>query len=592
MMLLILLLLVLTAALSAHLLLYPWWMARRAKRPRPQGHSDGSQSSVMIVVPCYNEPQLLSCKLDNLLGLEDAAKRLTVRVVIDGGSADCLEVGRGFRQRYRQAGIRLQLFYHRRNRGKCFRLNQHLRRVPSSCHWLLLSDCSALLSANAIQELDNAFYQPDVGAVTGRYQHQGDPRLERHWRQLHQLRQGEDLAGAVMGGAGAAIALRPQLFRGLPDDCINDDFELMMMVLRQGWQSRYLPGLLATDVAAAASEQLFSQRRRIAAGNVQQLPSLWQAMRQQTAATRLLAALGKGTRALLPLLLVLWALTATVLLLNSIGLAAIPILLVGGLLLVAPHLGWQVTGAQWSLALQGALIGCLYGVVGRAVPWHRVTPCTVSPQTLANGYQPSPVRLSKRLLDLVAAAVGLLLLLPLLPLIALAIKLDSNGPIFYRQLRIGARHQSHTELIYITKFRTMRIDAEASGARWASSDDPRVTRVGRVLRATRLDELPQLWQVLQGQLSLVGPRPERPQFCGELEQQLPFYLERTFGLRPGLTGLAQIHQAGDTCLADVQNKLQYDHAYAASLAGLKSYWRMELAILWRTVWVVAAAKGH
>lgn len=163
----------------------------------------------------------------------------------------------------------------------------------------------------------------------------------------------------------------------------------------------------------------------------------------------------------------------------------------------------------------------------------------------------------KRVEDLVIGAGLLLFFAPLIPIIAALIKLDTPGPVFYRQERVGR----HGRFFSILKFRSMRCDAEADGRpRWADRNDTRVTAVGRFLRATRLDEVPQLINVLRGDMSLVGPRPERPGFAAELAQQIPFYNER-HRLRPGLTGWAQINYSYGASVADAREKLKYDLYY-------------------------------
>lgn len=162
----------------------------------------------------------------------------------------------------------------------------------------------------------------------------------------------------------------------------------------------------------------------------------------------------------------------------------------------------------------------------------------------------------KRLLDVVAAVFGLALTLPLWLLIAITIRLDSAGPVFFRQRRVGR----HGRMFTIYKFRTMRLDAEKDGARWADKNDPRVTRIGRFLRLSRLDELPQLWNILRGEMSLVGPRPERPEFVEHLSRAIPHYRQRHL-LKPGLTGWAQIHFRYGATVEDTYRKLCYDLYY-------------------------------
>ena len=163
----------------------------------------------------------------------------------------------------------------------------------------------------------------------------------------------------------------------------------------------------------------------------------------------------------------------------------------------------------------------------------------------------------KRLSDIVFALVGLVLASPLMLMVWIALRFDSPGPATYNQRRVG----KDGVLFTIHKFRSMRVDAEAtSGAVWATENDPRVTRLGRFLRRTRLDELPQLWNVLRGDMSFVGPRPERPEFIAELARTIPFYEQRHV-VRPGLTGWAQVRHRYGASIGDSQEKLQYELFY-------------------------------
>ena len=177
--------------------------------------------------------------------------------------------------------------------------------------------------------------------------------------------------------------------------------------------------------------------------------------------------------------------------------------------------------------------------------------------------------------------------------IAIAIKLDSRGALLYRQIRVGYAGTRETRLFWLAKFRTMRSDAEAkTGAVWATAGDPRITRVGRFLRKTRLDELPQFLNVLRGDMSIVGPRPERPQFFQKLESKIPFYAERTFGLKPGITGLAQVSQGYDSSIEDVRSKTLFDHAYAMRIASPFEWLKTDIEIIMRTFAVVILGKGQ
>ena len=163
---------------------------------------------------------------------------------------------------------------------------------------------------------------------------------------------------------------------------------------------------------------------------------------------------------------------------------------------------------------------------------------------------------AKRLFDIAVSLTLLCLTAPVIALFAALVKLDSRGPAFYRQIRVGLYGQ-HFEVI---KLRTMRTDAEANGAQWAVENDPRITRLGNFLRKVRIDELPQTWSVLKGEMSFVGPRPERPNFVADLEEQLKYYAERHM-VKPGITGWAQVNYPYGASIEDSRHKLEYDLYY-------------------------------
>lgn len=187
----------------------------------------------------------------------------------------------------------------------------------------------------------------------------------------------------------------------------------------------------------------------------------------------------------------------------------------------------------------------------------------------------------KRAIDLAVAGACLLVLSPVFLLIGLLVKLDSPGPAFYRQIRVGLGGQPYM----IWKFRSMRHDAEKSGPRWAQANDPRVSRVGKWLRKTRLDELPQFINILRGEMSLVGPRPERPNFVQELRTQIPYYDIR-HTVRPGMTGWAQTRFQYGASVEDAHVKLQYDLYYVKNMT-----LAMDFRILIETVRVVLLGEG-
>jgi lipopolysaccharide/colanic/teichoic acid biosynthesis glycosyltransferase len=234
------------------------------------------------------------------------------------------------------------------------------------------------------------------------------------------------------------------------------------------------------------------------------------------------------------------------------------------------------------------------------------------------------VRLLKRLIDVAGSVAGLAVTLPLYVPIAAAIRAESRGPIFYIQRRAGRfiDHQGggRWDEFDMLKFRSMTVDAErTTGAVVSTPGDPRITQVGRFLRATRLDELPQFWNVLRGDMSLVGPRPERPELLRNLAMAIPFFEERTRGLKPGLTGLAQVSlgytgaadegsplaklrdtltnpfhipEAEGALADDMRSKLMFDLGYAAALEDFWSYVRLESWIILKTPLVMLLSRGR
>lgn len=239
------------------------------------------------------------------------------------------------------------------------------------------------------------------------------------------------------------------------------------------------------------------------------------------------------------------------------------------------------------------------------------------------------VRITKRAIDLVGAAAGLVVTGPFLPLIAAAIYIDSPGPILFRQKRagklLGASTQNGVRRIqfaefHMHKFRTMKPDAEKyTGPVLAEKDDPRITRIGRFLRKTRLDELPQLFDVLRGSMSLVGPRPERPELLNQLAFAIPLFEERMRDVKPGITGLAQISlgytgsvnqnteiaalvgtlqnpfqlpEAAGAVADDMRIKLLYDLAYLTALEKFSAFLAMETRIIVRTPLVMLRGVGQ
>jgi exopolysaccharide biosynthesis polyprenyl glycosylphosphotransferase len=201
---------------------------------------------------------------------------------------------------------------------------------------------------------------------------------------------------------------------------------------------------------------------------------------------------------------------------------------------------------------------------------------------LLQDHMPSWEAQIKRLMDIVVSAAVLVLGAPAWLMVVAAIKLNSPGPVIYKQVRVGRNGKNFT----VYKFRSMYQDAEhRSGPTWASKDDPRITRVGKFIRKTRLDEIPQFFNVLKGEMSLVGPRPERPFFVEQLKLEIPWYVRR-IKMKPGITGWAQVKHKYDASIEDVKQKVMYDLYYFENMS-----LSLDIKIILQTFWVVLTGKG-
>jgi sugar transferase (PEP-CTERM system associated) len=200
----------------------------------------------------------------------------------------------------------------------------------------------------------------------------------------------------------------------------------------------------------------------------------------------------------------------------------------------------------------------------------------------SEGFRLKPSQqIARRIVSTLTAAVGLLLFLPFFPFVVLMVRLSSPGSIFFKQTRVGLGGRNFS----VYKFRTMRTDAEVAGAKWATKNDPRVTRVGLFMRKIRLDEVPQLWNVLRGDMGFVGPRPERPEFVPWLSEQIPYFNMRHM-IRPGLTGWAQVRYGYGATLAEAREKLEFDLYYIKHMTlGL------DLLIMFETVKTIIRRQG-
>jgi lipopolysaccharide/colanic/teichoic acid biosynthesis glycosyltransferase len=229
---------------------------------------------------------------------------------------------------------------------------------------------------------------------------------------------------------------------------------------------------------------------------------------------------------------------------------------------------------------------CLGGIGGYmsgqySTHWRRVNDIEMDVQK-----QFDAVKFVKRTIDVVGSLFLLILLCPVMAVSAVIIKATSQGPIIFKQLRVGEYDEDFVSLFYVFKFRSMICNVEKLiGAVWATKNDPRITTFGRFMRKTRIDELPQLLNVLRGDMSLIGPRPERPDFYLRLEQEVPYFCQRTYGLKPGISGLAQVMNGYDEDIEGIRRKIAWDYAYALACLTLELGHRWNGLYLLKPFWL-------
>lgn len=580
---------------------------RKAKKPvLPRHLATADLPSVAIVVPAYNEEAFIRAKIENLAKLDYPANKLTVIIASDGSTDNTV----AFAREALADAPDLPAFVkdHASNRGKIAVLNEVMAGIDADI--VVLSDVSSVVSPDTLQCFAAHFADQSVGVVCGAYQldKPGSEGERFYWDFQTALKRDENTIGAMMGAHGAFYAIRGGLFEPLEADTINDDFMIPMRIVAKGYKTIYDTSLVARELEQTNMGQDFRRRVRISAGAMQQLTRLTELFSLKRPGVAFVFASGKALRALTPFLLAVMMIMSFVLMTMGVQFYAVfflglAVLVVLGLLqikntlsvlpkiahpfayLAAGHMAGLVGGLRFLARMEK-------GRWGRASD-EGLDQFGIDGDALSMGFMTPATRVGKRLFDIIVASVAFVVFAMLFPFIALAVKLDSPGPIFYRQLRVGARTETESKLFLLTKFRTMRQDAEkGTGAVWAKKNDSRITRVGNFLRKSRLDEFPQCLNVLRGDMSIVGPRPERPAFFAKLEREIPYYTERTYGLRPGITGLAQVTTGYDESVEDVREKVLHDHVYATRLHRLVEWFWTDVSICFRTFTVMVLGKGQ
>ncbi len=618
-------------------------MKRRRNPPREPVPVAWSQlPKAAVVVPAHNEEAFIAAKLDNLAALDYPRDRLAITVALDGCTDETEAIAR---HKLAELGDPhwIRLVVNETNIGKLATLNREVEATDAE--FVALSDASAIVDSDALLRAAAHFADPNVGVVAGSYRlREAGVAGEAIFRDSQSgVKADEATLAAPIGASGAFYLFRRLLWTPLPQETINDDFILPMRIVGAGARGVYDPEIIALELEKTAPGQEFWRRVRIGAGNMQQLVKMSELRDVRKGWLAWLFLSGKGLRPLAIYALFFAAIGAGYMAFQGYALfqAGFAAFLVGALVAAAAALvpglatrgpiaalGYLAEGAAasflgatrylfvgrppaWSAAARKSIVPegeVIVWAEGFSIPGETVlqvaNPADVDVAAIHAGYTmsapdgadpsdyiPTSVHISKRFVDVSVSLAGLVVLAVLFPFIAAAIKLTSRGPIFYSQMRVGRARRDRTEIFWVYKFRTMDIDAEARGARLAIKGDSRITLAGRILRPTRLDELPQFVNILRGDMSFIGPRPERPAFNRGFECDVPFFIERTHGLRPGLTGLAQVSQSYEEAAENPAMKVAYDHAYAARLGNWWRWLSTDAAILFRTFLTVVTRKG-
>ena len=576
------------------MLLFP----RVRRQPEPdEATPDSDLPPITVLIPAHNEGEHLQAKLENTLHLDYPADKIHIIVCSDGSTDETEAIA----EQYAGRGVRL--LQNRRRYGKAYTVNRLVKAANTEL--ILATDASAMLARDVVRKLVSELADPAVGVAEARYaimRTSGDGQTEAgYWNLEARIRRAESDRHMLLGASGAGYLARRELMPTLPEDTINDDYVVPLTVRGAGLGVRYVHDAVASDNATEMARTLYYRWVRIAYGNYQML---WRHK-------RLFSPL--SPRVAFPLFRKLLRTTGAPLL---VALAIVVTLAVGvhTVFAVLAALGWSLvalSGLAVGLAHKGRTLprplelirfaslaqsayvhGLARWLMGRREGiWRRPE----APAIDLSGPHPLPLRvmLAKRLIDLSAAIVGLTVFSPIMLVLWALIRLESNGPALYRQERMRADFDGSMVRFDMLKFRSMFTDAEAgTGPVWASKgEDERVTRVGRFIRRFRLDELPQFFNVLRGEMSLVGPRPERPFFVEQLVSEVPFYADRPCVIKPGITGWAQVQVGYDQNIGSVHTKVAHDLAYLAHMYRLSTFLKMEFRVIWRTVFVMMRGTG-
>lgn len=546
--------------------------------------------SFVFVIPMHNEAHFIAKKIANLDALQYPKDNYSVLIIDDGSTDDSLQCAKKAKEMYPQLRISIQSFPS--NRGKVAVINAVIPTLAEDCI-VFLSDVSSTFTDNVLERANRFFNQPRVGVFcpTYRLKRQTLEGEKDYWAYQSAIKRKEALLGSPIGYHGSGYAIKKSAWQTIPNNTINDDFVIPLQVIAKGNLGIYDSQSRALENEITNEHHDWHRRIRIGAGNIQQVRLLWRLLLPRNGWVAWMFFSSKVLRVAMPwLLIVVWlsnaylAKTDNALFLYSWWAQNI----FYGCALVNVFIKTKITEliSYFVIGHCALLLGFFYALQhSKKIQWKR------SNTIRKKRYIHPIVFIGKWLTDKVSGLIGSILFLLLLPIIGLAIKVSSPGPILYRQLRVGITTDKQTKFFFLYKFRSMRPNAKTQKTLWTQANDPRIYALGNFLRKTHLDELPQFLNILKGDMSLIGPRPERPSLFPFITKNIPLYEERLYWVKPGLTGLAQITYRYDETIEDVRKKVAYDNAYATYLTKPLVWFKADLKILIKTVTLVLMGKG-